>query len=177
MNPATFGDEDEREDIGAMQAHFDGPTEFALQSKYRLEAREAFIKWDCGSRTQRAYLRNAAPIPGPYKTGDIVSYCRRARAGESGIQWSVGCRIVGFESDPNYPDKDPSNAWVICDGLSLLVAIDKIRPCTAAELLAYQFMQGNDIPQNPVSETQGQQAFIDERETPRKESVNQRCQR
>ena len=40
---------------------------------------------------------------------------------------------------------------------------DKIRPCTAAELLAYQFMQGYDIP-TPLSETQEQQSFIDERE-------------
>ena len=166
-SPATFGDEEERQDIGAIQAHYDGPTEFALQGKYRLEAREAFVKWDCGARTQRAYLRNAAPIPGPYKTGDIVSYCRRARAGETGIQWSVGSRIVGFETDSNYPDTPPSNAWVICDGLSVLVALDKIRPCTAAELLAYQFMQGKDLPRNPFSETQEQQSFIDEREPPR----------
>jgi hypothetical protein len=32
--PATNGDEDERHDIGAIQAHLDGPTEFALQAKY-----------------------------------------------------------------------------------------------------------------------------------------------
>ena len=168
--PATMGDEDERHDIGAIQAHFDGPTEFALQSKYRLEAREAFIRWDCGSRIQRGYLRNAVPVPGPYKVGDIVSYCRRARAGEAaGIQWSVGSRIVGFETDPNFPDKEPSTAWVICDGLSVCVATDKIRPCTAAELLAYQFQQGNDIAKDPVSETAEQQSFIDERILPAKE--------
>ena len=152
--PATFGDEDERHDIGAIQAHYDGPTQFALQSKYRLEAREAFIQWDCGSRIQRGYLRNAVPVPGAYKVGDIVSYCRRARAGETGIQWSVGSRIVGFEPDPDDPNKDPSTAWVICDGLPVCVATDKMRPCTVAELLAYQFMQGNDLPRVPVSETQ-----------------------
>ena len=122
--PATFGDEDERHDIGAIQAHHDGPTEFALQSKYRLEAREAFIKWDCGARIQRGYLRNAAPVPGPYKVGDIVSYCRRARAGETGIQWSVGSRIVGFEPDADDPNKDPSTARVICDGLPVCVATE-----------------------------------------------------
>ena len=100
--PATMGDEAEAADIGAIQAHYDGPTTFALQSKYRQEAREAFIKWDCGQRVQRATLRNAVPVPGPYKVGDIVSDCRRARTGETGIQWSVGSRIVGFETDPNY---------------------------------------------------------------------------
>ena len=32
--PATQGDEAEAYDIGAIQAHMDGPTAFALQSKY-----------------------------------------------------------------------------------------------------------------------------------------------
>ena len=77
--PATMGDEAENQDIGAIQAHVDGLTEFALQAKYRLEAREAFVKWDCGARIQRGYLRSAATVPGPYKVGDIVSFCRRPR--------------------------------------------------------------------------------------------------
>ena len=123
------------------------------------------MKWDCGLRVQRGILKNAAPVPGPYKVGDIISYCRRARLHESGIQWSVGSRIVGFETDPNYPNRPPASCWVICDGLSVLVALDKIRPCTAAELLAYQFMHGKDIPDNVVAESPEQQAFIDERAT------------
>ena len=49
--PATMGDEAECHDIGAIQAHVDGPTEFALQARYRLAAREAFIKWDCVETT------------------------------------------------------------------------------------------------------------------------------
>ena len=88
--PATFGDEEYCHDIGAIQAHLDGPTEFALQARYRLAARESFIKWECGERVQKGYLRNAAAVPGPYKTGDIVSYSRRARKEETGIQWSLG---------------------------------------------------------------------------------------
>ena len=39
---ATFGD-DERHRTGAIQAHYDGPAEFALQPKYRLEARTVFF--------------------------------------------------------------------------------------------------------------------------------------
>ena len=38
--PATQGDEAEAHDIGATQAHVDGPTAFALQSKYREAARK-----------------------------------------------------------------------------------------------------------------------------------------
>jgi hypothetical protein len=81
--PATQGDEDECFDICALQGFQDGPTPVAIQSKYRQEAREAFVKWDCGSRVQRGILKNAVPVPGPYKVGDIVSYCRRERKEES----------------------------------------------------------------------------------------------
>ena len=97
--PATQGDEQEHADIGAIQGRVDGATAFAIQSKYRQKAREAFIKWDCGERVQRAILRKAAPVRGAYNVGDIVSYCRDPRSGESGLQWSVGSRIIGFESD------------------------------------------------------------------------------
>ena len=136
--PGTLGDEAEAADIGTIQAHVDGPREFAIQSEYRKRARESYIKYDCGSRVQRALLRNAKPIPGPYKVGDVVSYRRDARQGETGVQWSVASRIVGFEHDDAYPDRLPAVCWVICDGIPVCVSVDKIRPCTAAELLAYQ---------------------------------------
>mgnify|MGYP003309443906 CR=1 FL=1 len=103
------------------------------------------------------------------QVGDIVSYCRRARKDEVGIQWSIGSRIVGFETDPHQPDKEPSSCWVVCDGVPVCVATDKIRPCTAAELLAYQFMQGKDLAQPPVNRSAGQQSFVDERILPSKE--------
>ena len=73
FKPATLGDEEECFDIGARQSFQDGPTAFARQSKYRQEGREAFVKWDCGSRVQAGILNNAVPVPGPYKVGDIVS--------------------------------------------------------------------------------------------------------
>ena len=42
-NPAVMGDEDECLDVGALQAHADGPTTFGVQSRYRAKAREAFV--------------------------------------------------------------------------------------------------------------------------------------
>ena len=151
----------------------DGPTAFALQAKYREKARKQFVKWDCGQRVQRALLRNAAPLPGPYAVGDIVSYCRRPRAGETGIQWSVGSRIVGFEHDPGKPDETPTTCWVICDGVPVCVGTDKIRPCTSAELLAYHYMTlpNPDIP-SALVESDKQQSFLDARkDAPSKDEI------
>ena len=143
-----------------------------MQSKFRFIAGKSFIKWDCGERMQRAVLRNAGPVPGPYRLGDIVSYCREARKGETGIQWSIGSRIIGFETSPDKPGADPSSCWVICDGVPVCVALDKIRPCTAPELLAYQYIAS----QNPRSveidlDSARQQSFLDERH-PMAEVVN-----
>ena len=42
------------------------------------------------------------------------------------------------------------------------MATDKIRPCTAAELLAFQYMK--DATQNPKFASHVQQSFIDERD-------------
>ena len=95
-NLATMGDEDECLDVGALQAHADGPTTFGVQSRYRVRAREAFVRWDCGKRVRHAALRQAASV-----VGDIVSYSREARASEHGLQWSVGSRLIGFEKDKN----------------------------------------------------------------------------
>ena len=81
-----MGDEDECLDVGAPQAHADGPTTFGVQSRHRVRAREAFVRWDCGERVRRAALRKTAPVVGSYLVGDIVSYCTEARAGVHGLQ-------------------------------------------------------------------------------------------
>ena len=113
---------------------------------------------------QRALLRNAGPVPGPYRLGDIVSYCRDARSGETGVQWSIGSRIIGFETSPDKPNADPSSCWVICDGVPVCVALDKIRPCTAPELLAYQYLAAQN-PRSTEIDLDGarQHSFLDER--------------
>ena len=53
---------------------------------------------------------------------------------------------------------------MICDGLPVLVATHKLRPCTAAELLAFQYMNAQRPQVAPVNETRQQQRFIDARD-------------
>ena len=126
--PAAMGDEDESLDVGALQA-------------YRAKAREAFVRWDCGERVRRAALQKAAPVVG----GDIVSYSREARAGEHGMQWSVGSRLTGFEKDrDSIRETQPRTCWVICDSVPVCVAVDRQRPCTSADLVAFHYTTCSD---------------------------------
>ena len=141
-SPATMGGEDECIVVSALQAHADGPTTFGVQSHYRSKAREAFVRWDCGERVRRAALRKAAPVIGSYQVGDIVSYCREARAGKRGLQLSVGSRLISFEKDKNsLGETQPRTCWVICDSVPVCVVIDRLRPCTPAELFALHHTQ------------------------------------
>ena len=162
-NPATVGDEDECLDLGALQAYADGLTTFGVQSHYRAKAREAFVRWDCGERVRRAALRKAALVLGSYQVGDIVSYCREGRAGEHGLQRSVGSRLIGFEKDRNrIGEAQPRTWWEICDSVPVCVAVDRLRPCTSAELLAFHHTQTKSS--SPLAaDAQTQQGFIDER--------------
>ena len=98
-NPDTMGDEDECLVLDTLQAHADGPSTFDAQSRYRAKTREAFVRWDDDERVRLVALRKAAPVTGSYQVGDIVSYCREARADEPGLQWSVESRLIGFEKD------------------------------------------------------------------------------
>ena len=51
---------------------------------------------------------------------------------------------------------------VICDSVPVCVAIDRLRPCTSAELLAFHYAQTKSS--TPLAaDTQKQQGFIDER--------------
>ena len=162
-SPATMGDEDECLDVGALQAHADGPTTFSVQSHNRAKVREAFARWDCGERVRRGALRKAAPVVGSYQVGDTVSCCREARAGEHRLQWSVRSRLKGFEKHKNSLGKtQPRTCWVICDSVPVCVAIDRLRPFTPAELLASHFTQTKfSVPL--AADAQTQQGFIDER--------------
>jgi hypothetical protein len=102
-----------------------------------------------------AFYGTQHPYLDPVKVGDIVPYCRTYRAVEPCINRRVGSRIVGFEVDEKDPERCSVNTWVVCDGLPVLVATDKLRPCTAAELVAYPYMHGNA--EQPIAETYAQQ--------------------
>ena len=93
----------------------------------------------------------------------ILPSCREARAGEHGLQWSVGSRLIGFENDRNsLGETHPSTCWVLCDSVPVCVAVDRLRPCTSAELFAFHYTQ-NKISSPLATDAQTQQGFIDER--------------
>eukprot|EP00973_Karenia_brevis_P025315 3492374-Karenia_brevis.AAC.1 len=96
---------------------------------------------------------------------EIVSYCRKPRGAEAGVQWSVGSRIVGVEVEKNESGEAQHTCWVICDGIPVCVSTDKIRPCTASELSAYHYMamQNPDAPPVMRSDSDNQQSFLDAR--------------
>ena len=139
---ANMGDEDECLDVSALQAHAHGPTTFGVQSRFRAKAREAFARCDCGERVRRDALRKAALVVGSYQVGDMVSYRREPRAGEHGLQWSVGSRLIVFEKDKNgIGETQPCTCWVIWNSVPVCVSIDRLLPCTPTELLTFHYTQ------------------------------------
>ena len=151
-------------DVSALQAHADRPTTFGIQSCDRAKAREACVRWDCGELVRRVSLRKVALVAGSYQVGDRVSFCKEPRAGEHGLQWSVGSGLIGFEKDKNSRgETQPRTCWVTCDSVLVCVAIDRLRQCTsAAELLAFHFTQTTSS-SLLAADAQTQQGFIDER--------------
>ena len=101
-------------------------------------------------------LRKAAPVVGPYSVGDVVCFRKRPTEGDVSAKWSTGSRIVGF---------DGKNVWVITEGVPVCVATDRLRPCTAAEALAYEYLtKHHDGGMTRYAPPEGQQqSFVDER--------------
>jgi len=154
-------DEEEIGHLGVLEAQMDGETAFSLRMKYRLTAREGYVHQDCSDRAARAILRKAAPIPGPYRAGDLVCFRREqrkktrsssrseAKNQEASTVWSTPARIIGFEG---------KTVWVLCEGLPVATAEDKLRPCTGPEVLAHEVLsRGYDY------SGEGQQRFLDHR--------------
>ena len=71
--------------------------------------------------------------------------------------------MIGFEKDRNsLGETQPRTSWIICDSVPVCVAVDHLRPCTPAELLAFRYTQTKSF--SPLAtDAQIQQGFIDER--------------
>ena len=144
--PCDQFDEQEFADLGPLQGQLEPGTAFARRAELRASARKAFIREDCGWRVARAVLRKAAPLVGEYVTGDVVCY----RQNDQG--WSPAGRLVGFDGN--------KTAWLICAGVPVCAAVDRLRPATSAEALAMQFAQ--NVRYEP-GHPEDQQAFVDAR--------------
>ena len=110
-----------------------------------------------------AALRKAALVVGSYQVGDILSYCREARAGDMVCNGASVRDLIGFEKDRNsLGEAQPRTCLVICDSVPFCVAVDRLRPCTSAELLAFHNTQTKSS--SPLAtDAQTQQGVIDER--------------
>ena len=122
------------------------------------QAREAFVRWDCGERVRRADLRKASHLwLDPTKLGTL------SRAAEKHAQANTDCNgalvldLIGLEKDrSSLCETQPRTCWVICDSVPVCVAVDLLCPCTSAELLAFH---GRSSPL--ATDTQIQQGFIE----------------
>ena len=64
--------------------------------------------------------------------------------------WSTPARIIGFES---------KTVWLLCEGVPVASALDKLRPCTAPEVLTHEVLtRGYEF------RSSEQQRFVDQRE-------------
>ena len=83
--------------VWSNMANLDPSTEFGIRMKFRELARKAFVKRDCHQRVARSLLRNARPLKGDYKVGDIVCFLRmQTRNNNKAAQavWSSPSRIL-----------------------------------------------------------------------------------
>ena len=128
-------DEDEFADLGVVSERMDPESAFQRQTELRLACKKAFAENDCSKRVAKNILSKAAPVQMDYSVGDLVSFKRKQGAHTQDQLWSTPTRIIGFDGD--------KVAWGLCEGVPVCVATDKIRPCTAPEILAYLYLNKN----------------------------------
>ena len=103
---------------------------------------ERHLSRKTGRRAAASMLRRAAPIPCQYQVGDMVSYRREARTGETNqTQWSCACKVIGF---------DGRVVWLTCEGFPIAAALDRLRPATSSEILAYMYLNGQSLDVDPT---------------------------
>ena len=126
-------DEEELGQLGVLAGMQDPSSAFGRRAEFRHTARKAYVKQDCSRRVRSAILRRAAPLPGRYQAGDLVCY-RISREGNA--SWSTVAKIIGF---------DHKTVWVVHQGVPVATSLGRLRPCTSAEVLAYQVLNRGNL--------------------------------
>ena len=145
-------DEEELGQLGVLAGMQDPSSAFGRRAEFRHTARKAYVKQDCSRRVRSAILRKAAPLPGRYQAGDLVCY-RISREGNA--SWSTVAKIIGF---------DHKTVWVVHQGVPVATSLGRLRPCTSAEVLAYQVLNRGNLQFEHVDAEREQRRYIDARE-------------
>ena len=146
-------DEDELGQLGVLSGAMDPSTAFGRSIEYRHTARRAYVQADTSRRARAAVLRKSGPLPGKYSAGDLV--CYRIERDSSGVpSWSGVSRIIGF---------DGKTVWVTHRGVPVATSLGKLRPCTSAEVLAYQILSKGNLQYEHLESEREQQRFVDAR--------------
>ena len=142
-------DEEELGQLGVLAGMQDPSSAFGRRAEFRHTARKAYVKQDCSRRVRSAILRKAA---GRYQAGDLVCY-RISREGNA--SWSTVAKIIGF---------DHKTVWVVHQGVPVATSLGRLRPCTSAEVLAYQVLNRGNLQFEHVDAEREQRRYIDARE-------------
>jgi hypothetical protein len=130
--PGEVADDEAFAQVGSQQARIDATSEFAKRMEFREAAKKAFVYVDSSRRVAKALLRKTAPLAGEYRVGDVVAFQRMQGSRTEESKWHAGSRIIGFDGK--------KTCWVINGGVPFCIAVDQLRPCSAAEALAYQYL-------------------------------------
>ena len=141
-------DEDELSQLGVLSGVMDPSTAFGRSIECRNTARKAYVHADTSRRARAAVLRKA----GPLQEGDLV--CYRIERDSNGVpSWRGVSRIIGFNA---------KTVGVTRKGVPVATSLGKLRPCTSAEVLAYQILSKRSLQYHMESERE-QQRFVDGR--------------
>ena len=98
---------------------------------------------------------------------DLVEFKRLQGARKNeGAKWSHASRIIGFDGDP----LGARTVWVLCDGVPVCVALDKIRPCTPEKALAYLYLNRCDTSHLKPSYDEGDRYVVEREDRPAKKA-------
>ena len=138
--PGELCEEEEWGQLGVMQAQLESATEFGMRAKQRLEARKVMVHIDCGHRFKQSQIKRAEPLKGDYSVGDLVMYRKDQESEKPGDEWCGPSRIVGF---------DGKTVNVVHGTMPVMTSLHRLRPPSAAEMMAYQVLNRQMRPVAP----------------------------